>query len=148
MKRRPGNDRGRYRYAWHMALVARCIDPGTWNPEPGTPRKIIMETKRLIMIFLGMWAVTYFPRMLPLVALSQVRLPGRLMTWLSYLPASILAALIFPGALMTDGRLDVTAGNPAVWALLISFAVAVRTRNLILTMLTGGLVVFVGQLII
>ena len=57
-----------------------------------------METRRLILIFLGMWAVTYFPRLLPLFAMSRVRLPARLMIWLSYLPAAILSALIFPGA--------------------------------------------------
>ena len=105
----------------------------------------MMETKRLIFIFLGMWAVTYFPRLLPLAALSQVRLPERLMTWLSYLPASILAALIFPGALLKDGRIDPGPGNPAVWAIIASFLVAVKTRSLILTMVTGGVIMFIGQ---
>jgi hypothetical protein len=65
-----------------------------------------MNAERLILIFLGMFLVTYLPRLLPLFALSQVRLPDRLMSWLSYLPAAILSALIFPGALMRDGVLD------------------------------------------
>lgn len=107
-----------------------------------------METQRLIFIFLGMWFVTYLPRLLPLFALSQVRLPERLMSWLSYLPAAILSALIFPGALMREGVIDAGVGNPSVWALLASFAAAVKTRNLILTMLVGGGVMFVGQLIL
>ena len=107
-----------------------------------------MNTERLILIFLGMWFVTYSPRLLPLMALSQVRLPDRLMIWLSYLPAAILSALIFPGALMRDGALDPGVGNPSLWALVASFAVAVRTRNLILTMVAGGGVMYVGQLIL
>ncbi len=107
-----------------------------------------MNTERLILIFLGMWFVTYSPRLLPLFALSQVRLPDRLMIWLSYLPAAILSALIFPGALMRDGMLDPGVGNPSLWALVASFAVAIRTRNLILTMVVGGGVMYVGQLIL
>ena len=107
-----------------------------------------MNTERLVLIFLGMMFVTYVPRLLPLIALSQVRLPDRVMSWLSYLPAAILSALIFPGALMRQGTFDPGISNPSVWALAASFAVAIKTRNLILTMVVGGGVMFVGQLII
>jgi branched-subunit amino acid transport protein len=107
-----------------------------------------MNTERLILIFLGMWFVTYIPRLLPLLALSQVRLPDRLMSWLSYLPAAILSSLIFPGALVRDGTIDPGIGNPSLWALAASFAVAFKTRNLILTMIAGGGVMFVAQLIL
>jgi branched-subunit amino acid transport protein len=107
-----------------------------------------METERLILIFLGMWSVTYFPRMLPLLALSQVRLPNTLLSWLSYLPAAILSALILPGAIMRNGEVDPGMGNPAVWALAVSFAVALKTRNLILTMVAGGVVMYIGQAMI
>jgi branched-subunit amino acid transport protein len=107
-----------------------------------------MNTQRLILIFLGMWFVTYLPRLLPLFALSQVRLPDRLMSWLSYLPAAILSALIFPGAFVRQGAFDPGIGNPSLWALAASFAVAVRTRNLILTMAAGGAVMYVGQIIV
>ena len=106
-----------------------------------------MNTQRLIFIFLGMMFVTYIPRLLPLFALSQVRLPDRLMSWLSYLPAAILSALIFPGALMRDGAIDPGFSNPSIWALAVSFAVAIKTRNLILTMVLGGGVMFLGQLL-
>ena len=106
-----------------------------------------METKRLILIFLGMWSVTYIPRLAPLFALSQVRLPEALLTWLSYLPAAILSALILPGALMRDGSVDPGLTNPAAWALAASLLVAVKTRNLIMTMVAGGVVVFLGQLL-
>lgn len=95
-----------------------------------------------------MWAVTYLPRLLPLAALSQVRLPRTVTTWLSYLPASILSALILPGALRGNGAIDVSPSNPSLWALLISFVVALRTRNLILTVVVGGAVMFITRLIL
>ena len=89
-----------------------------------------MNTERLVLIFLGMMLVTYVPRLLPLLALSQVRLPDRIMSWLSYLPAAILSALIFPGALVRNGSLDPGFGNPSVWALAASFVFA-SIRNAI-----------------
>ena len=107
-----------------------------------------MNAERLILIFLGMMLVTYVPRLLPLIALSQVRLPDRIMSWLSYLPAAILSALIFPGALTRGGVFDPGISNPSVWALAASFAVAAKTRNLILTMVVGGGVMFVGQIVL
>ena len=107
-----------------------------------------MNTERLILIFLGMMFATYLPRLLPLLALSQVRLPERVMSWLSYLPAAILSALIFPGALYHEGVFDPGIGNPSLWALAASFAAAVKTRNLILTMVVGGGVMFLGQIIL
>ncbi|MDF1526775.1 MAG: AzlD domain-containing protein [bacterium] len=107
-----------------------------------------MDTQRLISIFLGMMFVTYIPRLLPLFALSQVRLPDLLMSWLSYLPAAILSALILPGALMRDGAIDAGISNPSLWALAASFVVAIWTRNLILTMVVGGVVIFLGQIVL
>jgi branched-subunit amino acid transport protein len=74
-----------------------------------------------------------------------VRLPKVLLTWLSYLPAAILSALILPGAIMRNGTVDPGVTNPAVWALAASFLVALKTRNLILTMVAGGVVIYLGQ---
>ncbi len=108
---------------------------------------MIMEAKRLILIFLGMWAATYFPRLIPLVALSKIELPRVVMRWLAYIPAAILSALIFPGAIQRAGVIDVSPGNPGLWALIISFGVAIKTRNLILTVVIGGVVMYLLQLI-
>ena len=106
-----------------------------------------METERLILIFLGMAAATYLPRLVPLVALSRIELPGIVMRWLAYLPAAILAALIFPGAIQRGGTMDISVGNPGIWALLISFGVAVKTKNLLLTVVVGGVAMYVLQFI-
>ncbi len=106
-----------------------------------------MENERLIIIFLGMAAATYFPRLIPLVALSKIELPRVVMRWLSYLPVAILSALIFPGAIQRAGAIDVSPGNPGLWALIISFGVAVKTRNLILTVVVGGVAMYLVQLL-
>ncbi len=57
-----------------------------------------------------------------------------LRNWLRYVPAAILAALIAPAALMPDGRLETGARALAV---ALGGLVAWRTRNVLLTILTG-----------
>lgn len=62
-----------------------------------------METNLLWMIA-GMGAVTYIPRILPLVFLNTERIPKRVQSILKNVPFAILGALIFPGILhINDG---------------------------------------------
>ena len=53
----------------------------------------------IFWMIVGMGAVTYIPRMLPLVVLEKIRLPGLLQNILQNVPFAILGALIFPGVL-------------------------------------------------
>ena len=73
--------------------------------------------------------VTALPRVLPLVALSRLRLPPWLADWLRYVPIAVLAALLaieLPAA--------GAAGLPAIMA---AFAVAAATRSLLGTVIAG-----------
>lgn len=74
-------------------------------------------------------AVTAIPRVLPLVALSRVELPGWLLGWLRYVPVAVLAAL-----LAIELRSAGAAGLPAIAA---AFAVAFASRSLLGTAVTG-----------
>ncbi|MBO8137753.1 MAG: AzlD domain-containing protein [Desulfotomaculum sp.] len=51
----------------------------------------------LLLIVIGMAAVTYIPRMLPLLLLDGEKLPPFLKTFLRYIPCATISALIFPG---------------------------------------------------
>ncbi len=61
---------------------------------------------------------------------------------------SLHDALPISGAVTSGGAMDLTPANPSVWALLLSFAVAVKTRSLILTMVVGGIVMYLGQVLL
>ena len=50
-----------------------------------------------LYLLLGMGAVTYLPRMLPLVALAHRKLPQGMVEWLEFIPVAILSALVAPG---------------------------------------------------
>ncbi len=74
-------------------------------------------------------AVTAIPRVLPLVALARVELPGWLLDWLRYVPVAVLAAL-----LAIELRSAGAAGLPAIAA---AFAVAFVSRSLLGTAVAG-----------
>ncbi len=93
--------------------------------------------KEYLLLFLGMALVTYLPRFLPLYILAKTNIPRRLVVWLSYVPAAVLAALLFPGLLLSEGSIDVSLQNNYLLAALPTFAAALRTRNMIFTVLTG-----------
>lgn len=51
----------------------------------------------ILWVILGMGAVTYIPRMLPLVILKAEHIPVILQNILKNVPFAVLGALIFPG---------------------------------------------------
>ncbi|XQY92722.1 AzlD domain-containing protein [Metabacillus sp. HB246100] len=78
-----------------------------------------MDNTILLMI-IGMGIVTYIPRMIPLVALSQLKLPIFVQNVLKNVPYATLGALIVPGVFLISE--DVFFGVVgAVAATLIAF---------------------------
>ncbi|GAB7388772.1 AzlD domain-containing protein [Bacillaceae bacterium] len=60
-----------------------------------------MENLWLLVILMG--AVTYLPRMLPLVILQEIRLPPLWHRFLQFVPFAALSALIIPGIFSSTG---------------------------------------------
>jgi branched-subunit amino acid transport protein len=92
-----------------------------------------------LYILLGMGVVTYVPRWLPLVLLSNRRLPEWFEQWLDLIPAAILSALILP-ILVTTGeprRLDLL--RPELFVAVPTLLFAVKTRSLAGTVVVGML---------
>ena len=70
--------------------------------------------------------VTAVPRVLPLVVLSRLRMPGWLVAWLGYVPIAVLSALL---------TLELSAvPSPAI---LPALAVAWMTRSLLAAVAVG-----------
>ncbi|WP_085521933.1 AzlD domain-containing protein [Tuberibacillus sp. Marseille-P3662] len=67
-----------------------------------------------IWIVIGMGVVTYVPRMLPLTALHNTRLPKPIQAVLRNVPYAVLGALVFPNILIINapGLLQTT---PSDW---------------------------------
>ena len=107
-----------------------------------------MDEKIVLLTLLGMSVVTYLPRVIPLLVLSGRKLPDVIVTWLSYVPPAVLAALLLPSLILQEGRLAINGNNLFFWAALPTFAVAILTRNLFAPVLVGMGVVILGRLLL
>jgi len=68
------------------------------------------------LLLIAMGAVTYIPRMLPMVFLQTIKLPPFLKRVLEFIPIAALSALIFPGIIYSTGSINsaITGGVIAV----------------------------------
>jgi branched-subunit amino acid transport protein len=91
----------------------------------------------VLAIILGTALVTVVPRILPLALLSRINLPDRAVRWLGHVPVAVLAALLAQSVLLADGQVDISLDNLALIAIIPTLVVALRTRSLVGTVLTG-----------
>ena len=95
-----------------------------------------------------MMLVTYLPRMLPLVLLSKLNLPPLLLSWLKYIPVAVLASLLAPELLLSNGSLNLSFDNTLLVAAVPAFLIAFKTKNLFYTVFIGmGAVVVLTKII-
>lgn len=106
-----------------------------------------MKTE-ILLIIIGMSIVTQLPRIIPLVVLSKLNLPPLLLKWLKYIPAAVLAALLFPAVLMPDGVFLLSLNNKTLLASIPCIAVAVKTKSLFLTVIVGIGAMFLFQILL
>jgi len=81
--------------------------------------------------------VTYLPRYLPWAVAGRVRLPDTLERALEFVPIAVLSAIIAQASLVRDGVLDLSIGNHHAIAALVAFLVALLTRHLFVTIVSG-----------
>jgi branched-subunit amino acid transport protein len=101
--------------------------------------------ERIVLIILGMALVTYLPRFLPMYILTRIEIPQIVIAWLRYVPVAVLSALIVPGLLTADRQILIAPGNLYLVASIPAFYIAWRTRNMMLTVTVGMLIVLVLQ---
>ena len=96
-----------------------------------------METMAVTLLILGLALGTYLLRLLPLTALSRVTLPEWAQDWLGLVPGAVLAASLAQTLLVREEHLALSWRNTYLLAAIPAFLVAWRTRNVVLTMLSG-----------
>lgn len=99
---------------------------------------MISADPTMLLAIALMALTTYIPRFLPLLVLSRRALHPLVESWLSYVPAAVLAALLGPALFLPEGQVRFSlADNPHFWAAIPCFVVALITRNMFYTVLTG-----------
>lgn len=98
---------------------------------------MMIDQRRILLTMVGMAVVTYLPRVLPLWLFASRSLPRIVVAWLRYVPVAVLAAMLLPSLVLTEGKLALAPDNLFLLAALPTFVVAWRTRSLFGSVLVG-----------
>jgi branched-subunit amino acid transport protein len=98
-----------------------------------------MTSRDFLLLMLAMGAVTYLPRLLPLVMLSRRTLPAWFAEWLELIPVAILSAMIVPTLFAQTAPRLFTLGKVELLAALPTLLFALKTRSLAGTVVVGML---------
>lgn len=91
----------------------------------------------IILIIMGMAAVTFVTRFSCVALLQQTGMPAWLERWLKHIPTAILTALIVPALVLPEGQIDISLHNHYLVAGVIAALVAYKSRNIIATLMLG-----------
>ncbi len=100
------------------------------------------------LIVAGMALVTQIPRVLPLLLLGRKPLPSGMRRWLSYVPASIICAMLATQLFVYQGRVSLAGNEAFILAAVPSLFIAVTARNILVSVLTGLVSVALLRLIL
>ncbi len=103
------------------------------------------QSAALFLTILGMGLVTYLIRLLPILAVGRLKLPRWALQAMRYIPPAVLTAIIVPDLLLPGGALNLTLGNGRLIAGIVATVVAWRTRNVLLTVAVGMVVLWALQ---
>jgi branched-subunit amino acid transport protein len=96
-----------------------------------------MRSVWLLFVLIGLG--TFLQRLSFIYMMGKISLPEWLRRALRFVPASVLASLVFPALTHPTGTLDLSLGNFRLIAGLVGALVAWRTRNVLLTLAAGML---------
>ena len=101
------------------------------------------------LIIIGMFIVTFGVRYPVLAAVSKVNLPVIIERGLKYVPPAVLMAIIAPAVLLPEGaQIDLSLGNAPLIASIFAMLIAVRTKNLLATILSGMGILWIWNLLV
>ena len=93
----------------------------------------------VLQIIIGMSAVTILPRLLPMLLPIKSDL-----RFLRYIPISVFSAIVFPELISFDHGIALGTKTLAGF---LTFLVAVRTRNILITMISGIIILYILNLL-
>ena len=89
----------------------------------------VLDQTGVLVTIAGMALATYLPRAAPLLFLSGRTLPPLVVRFLGFVPAAVLAALLFPSVLAPRGGLDLSTGNEFLFGGILAGLAAWRTGS-------------------
>lgn len=96
--------------------------------------------KDYLLLIIGMFLVTYLPRLIPLTLLSRKKMSSKMEEFLLYIPYTSLSILLIRG-IITSGE---AMRLPTILGILVSGFVSYLKGNLIVSVLMGILTAFIS----
>lgn len=96
-------------------------------------------------IMLAAGIITYLTRLSLIVLFGRLNLPDTARRALRFVPPAVLSAIIFPEVFLSDGQLIVGTDNLRLFAAAAAVVVAWRTKNVLLTIAAGMVVLLALQ---
>lgn len=97
----------------------------------------------LTMILAGI--ITFVIRISFILLYGKIHVPIRVQQALNLVPPAVFSAIIFPDMLLQNNQLAIHLNNGRMIAGMLAILVAWRTRNIILTVLIGMIVLTLYQ---
>jgi len=96
-----------------------------------------MDNTSIWIMIIGVSIVSLAPRIFPVAFFSRYEFSAVVKEWLSFVAPAVLGGLTALSILAPQGRIDISIQNIYLWAFLPTIVVAVRFKNLFITLLVG-----------
>ena len=106
-----------------------------------------MSTTSIWLLFLAIGLGTFLLRFVFIYLFGKIEMPDWLRRALRFVPAAALAALVFPARTHPAGQLDLSMQNFRLLAGLGGAIIAWRTRNVLLTILIGMILLWILEML-
>ena len=91
--------------------------------------------------------ITYATRLSFILLFERIEIPFCLRRLLRFVPAAVLSAIILPELVFQDGALAIAPTNPRLLAGIVAILIAWRTKNILLTLVSGMATLWILQAI-
>lgn len=95
-------------------------------------------TIHMLTIIVLCGVVTWLTRIIPFILITKIKLSERVIKWLSFIPITLFTALIIDGLIeQQEGVMGYTINVPFLITMLPTIVIAVISRSLTITILSG-----------
>ncbi len=105
-----------------------------------------MMTSLWVVLIAG-GLITFATRLSFILLMGRLALPDWLKRSLRFVPPAVLSAIIVPELIFHAGKIDVSLNNFRLLAGLLAIVVAFRTRNILLTIVSGMVALLLLQFV-
>lgn len=96
----------------------------------------------IVTVIVGMALTNFAVRFLPIAVLSRIELPAGVKRWLSFIPISVMGALVASEVIRPGGEWNASPSNPGIYAAILA-GLAFRFTRSFLGSTVIGVVSFV-----